>query len=148
MTTAIYPNRQDDKLAVETVYGWQEDGDRTTAFCLKDGTLFAVGYSRIVYGDHGPYVEFEASDIIWDLVKKFPDPQREGIYYVWMHPHGYPGVEVYYQLRTVADMPNAPQRPDGRRSAYGRAEGYADYGVGMYYVAPGEFLPPSGRLFR
>lgn len=138
-TTALYPNRQADKAWVEAEYGWEEEGDHTTPFLLPDGTTFAVGYRRIVYGDHGPYVEFEAGDIILPLHNKFPDPQKEGIYYIWQYPAGHRDVKVYYQLKDVKNVPNAPRRDDGKRSSFNRSEGYADYKPGFYYIAPGAF---------
>lgn len=106
---------------------------------LLDGTLFAVGYHRIVYGDHGPYVEFEASDIVLPLYNRFPGEQKPDIYYIWQYPQDHRGVKVYFQLKDVHDIPNAPRREDGKRSNFNRAEGYADYKPGYYYVAPGEF---------
>ena len=38
---------------------------------LKNGTLFAKGYNRIVHGERGDYVEFEREQIIPKLVSKF-----------------------------------------------------------------------------
>ena len=93
---------------------------------LLDGTTFAVGYRRIVYGDHGPYVEFEASDIRLPLYNRFPGFQKPDIYYIWQYPMDHRDVKVYYQLRDVRDIPNAPRREDGKRSNYNRSEGYAD----------------------
>ena len=31
----------------------------------RSGLLFAIGYDRVVYGDHGPYVEFSDGHIQW-----------------------------------------------------------------------------------
>lgn len=108
-------------------------------FFLPDGTLFACGYNRIVYGDHGPYVEFEAEQIRLTLLKRFPDPQKPGIFYVWMYPQNHWNVKVYYQIKDVRNLRNAPKRPDGVQSGYDRQEGYADYIVGKYYVSPDSF---------
>ena len=58
MTTAIYPNRIADKEKLECKYMIGEFGNSTTKFYTSTGCLFATGYNRIVYGDHGPYVEF------------------------------------------------------------------------------------------
>ena len=63
MTTAIYPNRIEDKQKVESLKGWKEEGDDKVVFYTRLGYLFAIGYKRIVYGDHGPYIEFERAQI-------------------------------------------------------------------------------------
>merc|ERR1719191_312332 len=66
-TTAILPNRRRDKARVECLLGLPEFGDKVTEFLkLNGGKRLAVGYNRIVYGDHGPYIEFTASQINWD----------------------------------------------------------------------------------
>lgn len=52
-STAIYPNRLRDKAQVEAARGWPEQGSPRTQFLLPSGEVFAVGYRRIVYGDHG-----------------------------------------------------------------------------------------------
>lgn len=135
--------RAEDRAKVEAIYGWQQQGNPHTSFKLKTDTLFAVGYERIVYGDHGPYVEFTKQQIVIPLLKVYPDPQALDIYYVWMYPLGHQSVKVYYQLKTVADKPNAPQRADGKPHAFNRAEGYADYKIGFYYVSPYAFLAPG-----
>lgn len=144
MTTAIYSNRLADKEKVERIYGWSEEGNKETEFRLRGGALFAVGYERIVYGDHGPYVEFHpwASQIRIELHNKFRGQEKPGIYYRWMYPNAHPNVKVYYQLRDVKHIANAPKRDDGLPSAFNRrkGEGYADYKPIMIYVSPYEFI--------
>jgi hypothetical protein len=135
-TTAIYPNRVMDKAEVETFYGLPEFGNATRKFYTKNGTLFAIGYIRVVYGDHGPYVEFERKHIKAVLMPKFAgediDPAR---YYEWLYPTCDPTMKVYDQKRDVKKMKNPPE--GGFRG--NRAEGYADYEVGMIYVSPYDF---------
>ncbi len=70
-TTAIYPNRINDKNRVEIDLNLEEFGDDKTKFILPNNDLFAIGYNRIVYGDHGPYVEFLMDNIHIDLVGKY-----------------------------------------------------------------------------
>ena len=41
------------------------DSTKTNSSCNK-GTHIATGYRRIVYGDHGPYVEFDKSQIVFE----------------------------------------------------------------------------------
>jgi hypothetical protein len=63
--------RKEDQAGVEAVYGWQQQGNPHTRFKLKTGTLFAVGYERIVYGDHGAYVEFTKTQIVIPVYDPF-----------------------------------------------------------------------------
>jgi hypothetical protein len=43
-------------------------GDDTTIFVNEKDTsaVIAVGYRRVLYGDHGPYVEFTKHQIHWE----------------------------------------------------------------------------------
>lgn len=59
-TTAIYPNRVKDRIEVETLFGLREFGTAASRFYTKEELLFAIGYIRVVYGDHGPYVRVRA----------------------------------------------------------------------------------------
>lgn len=86
---------------------------------LKDGTLFANSFNRVVHGGRGDYVEFEESDILLPLEYKFGTPTTAlEHYYNWMIPVGHPETKVYWQLKTVK---------------------YADYKVGKFYVSPALF---------
>jgi hypothetical protein len=146
-TTAIYPNRIEDKQQLESQEHLAEDGHGLEGikFYTLNDELFAVGYVRVVYGDHGPYVEFTKDQIKLPLISKFGNkidfdnlPKKPKYYYYWLHPKGNSTVKVYLQLKTVADKPNAPKRKDGKKSSFNRKEGYADYRVGYYYVDPYE----------
>ncbi len=144
MTTAIYPNRQEDKRALEARLGLQETGDEVTYF-YHEGYLIAKGYTRIVYGDHGPYIEFHDRHIVCHLVDKYgrfpPDPLKlppeteANFYYYWLHPQG-TNLKVYLQIKPVTNLPNAPARADGKPHRFNRKEGYADYRRGFYYINP------------
>lgn len=145
-TTAIYPNRIEDKELLDPAL--PEFGNETTKFfmMLEDGLhseLFAQGYERVVYGDHGPYIEFDHKHIKQELVSKFHNkidinnlPTDSKIYYYWLHPVNHPELKVYLQIKPVSNLPNAPNRSDGKRSKFNRVEGYADYRRGFYYVDP------------
>lgn len=133
-TTAIYPNRLRDKHRVEQLLGLNEWGDADTQFLLRDGRLFAIGYRRIVYGDHGGYLEFNRSHLRCDLVRKFNHPAPVDAFYEWLMPVGDPDTKVYDQWRDVRELANPP--PGGFRGD--RAEGYADYRPGYLYVSPFE----------
>lgn len=85
---------------------------------LKDGTLFANGYNRIVHGGRGDYVEFEKEHILLPLISKFGNnilKDNLDIYYWWLYPEGHPDTKVYLQKKTVK---------------------YADYKIGKFYVSP------------
>lgn len=153
ITTAIYHNRQADKSSVEALFHLPEFGDTVTEFYLQRD-LFAIGYVRVVYGDHGPYVEFLKDQIKLALASRFgnsldilPTEEDSPYYYYWLYPVGHAAIKVYWQIKPVTDMPNAPRREDGKESAFNRKEGYADYKRGMYYVDPYFFMPPN-RILR
>lgn len=131
-TTAIYPNRQKEKAELEKATGLDEFGNETQEFYTSRGTLFAVGYSRIVYGDHGPYLEFRKDQIRCTLRGKFSRPCPPTAFYEWLCPTDGSGVKVYNQKKDVKHLKNPPA--GGFRG--NRAEGYADYRVGMIYVDP------------
>ena len=142
-STAIYPNRIEDKEVLESLLNLNEEGDDTTVFRLNGcSDVFAIGYSRIVYGDHGPYVEFSKSHIkkeLYSIYGKRYDlsqvPPNSKYYYYWLKIRE-SKVKVYYQLKTVANLQNAPRRADGKPHRFFRKEGYADYKIDMLYVNP------------
>lgn len=85
---------------------------------LKDGTLLAKSYRRIVHGERGDYVEFDKDDIIMPLLSKFNNDinkETNDFYYYWLYPINHPNVKIYLQQKTVK---------------------YADYIVGKYYISP------------
>ncbi len=149
MTTAIYPNRKFDKVKLETELKLLEQGDERTEFYCWDvhgnKVLVAKGYTRIVYGDHGPYIEFEERHMLRALVDKFgrpatrpyqlPSLENAKFYYYWLAPTS-TTLKVYLQIKPVSDLPNSPPRKDGKYCKYNRTEGYADYKRGMYYIDP------------
>ena len=66
MTTALYPNRQRDKQRVEGKLGISEQGNPGQTFFTATGIYIAMGYERILYGDHGPYIECIKESVQWD----------------------------------------------------------------------------------
>lgn len=88
---------------------------------LKDGTLFAEGFNRVIHGGRGDYVEFEQNQILLPLLSKFGNDIKHDdldIYCWWLYPEGHPEVKVYLQRKTVK---------------------YADYIINKYYVSPDLF---------
>jgi len=144
-TTAIYENRLQDKEELEFKLSLSEDGDFSTEFYSpSSGTLLFKGYERIVYGDHGPYIEFKLNNIRSKVKSKFGNhvdfnnlPGEDfKYYYYWLQSVDSPEIKIYLQIKTVHNLPNAPKRSDGKRSSFNRAEGYADYKRGYFYVDP------------
>ena len=133
-TTAIYDNRV---LNMKELFGeipLTEEGNQETVFYSKrTKVLLCKGYSRIVFGDHGPYFEFELEQVAFD----YWACDRQGFgYFNKFYPRDGSGTMMYAQRMTVKNLPNPPK---GKRSFRGnREEGYADYKVGYYYISPWE----------
>lgn len=92
-------------------------------FYSKDGLLLATGYTRVVIGKRGPYVEFNKNHIEWG---NFLMPESEvyrmtnGVsFYLEYRSKDVSNVMLYLQKRTVA---------------------YADYKIGMCYMSPSDLL--------
>jgi hypothetical protein len=97
-------------------------GDDHTRFETKTRLHVATGYTRIVIGGRGPYVEFLPGHLIWDNLQ-IPDeeeyrlehPWKDRVFYVEWRTKDQGNVKVYDQKRTVD---------------------YADYKVGLFYISP------------
>jgi hypothetical protein len=131
-TTTIYENRIRDRKELFAEIPLTEEGNSETNFYSKrSGILLCKGYERIVFGDHGPYIEFELEQVKFD----FWACDRQGIgYFNKFYPRDGSGIMMYAQRMSVNKLPNPPK---GKFSFRGnRKEGYADYRVGMYYISP------------
>lgn len=120
--------------------GLKEFPDKPTSLYLKSGELFSTNYNRIVYGNHGPYIEISPSDISIKLTPKFNknidiNNCKLNCYYIWLYPLNYIDIKVYYQLKTVWNLKYPPRRDDGKKPEY-EEDGYADYKIGMFYISP------------
>lgn len=128
-TTAIYSNRIYDKKVVEQIIKLNEVGNSYTRFYSKEKTLIAIGYLRIVYGDHGPYLEFLHEHIEWS--QWYCKRKKIGYYNKWFAVDQ-SGLMLYEQIKDVKLLRNPPP---GLFSFNGnRSEGYADYRIGRYYL--------------
>mmetsp|Transcript_118252 Transcript_118252/g.339256 ORF Transcript_118252/g.339256 Transcript_118252/m.339256 type:complete len:649 (-) Transcript_118252:55-2001(-) len=132
-TAQHLPNRERDKQRVERTLGLPEFGDSSTEFYAAGSGFLpvALGYERIVYGDHGPYVEFAAHQICWST---FPNiiERPAGCFFDEMWTAD--GMTMLYaQKRHVTNKPNPPSGPWS--ASNNRPEGYANYVVGRYYIA-------------
>jgi len=95
--------------------------------------LLARGYERVVYGDHGPYVELTAAQINWTSFPKFRKKHALAYYDEYFTEDM--SIMICAQRRPVWDRPNPPKY--GKHSVNNnRPEGYADYRPDRYYMAP------------
>ena len=136
-TTADSWNRIRDKQVLEYRTGLTEEGNETRKFYSKKGTLLAKGYIRIVYGDHGPYIEFDDRHLIHEnwKIRKIKGARA---WYDECEPIDGSRVTLYVQKKPVTMLPNPPK---GKYSARNnRKEGYADYKVGMLYISPDDLI--------
>ena len=137
-------NRKRDRNRVENQLFLPELGSAQCNIqffnAFNNSQLIATNYNRIVYGDHGPYIEFNADQINWD---SFPNTQSKGdsvAYYDEFYAkddnqqNKEKMVKLYAQRKTVHDQPNPP--PGKYSTNHNRDEGYADYKIGLYYISP------------
>jgi hypothetical protein len=98
------------------------EGNDHTRFETSTGLHVATGYTRIVIGGRGPYIEFLPAQLIWDNLH-IPDeqkhrkehPWKDRVYYVEWRTKDKRRVKVYEQYRPVD---------------------YADYRIGLLYISP------------
>ena len=75
-------NRARDAETVADTLGIPEKGRPNVKFMSlsKKRTHVATGYNRVVYGDHGPYVEFSEEQIIFKNFLKSPKKSEHAFY--------------------------------------------------------------------
>ena len=141
VSTADTPNRQSDKRWVESKRKLPEFGNFRAGFRAgPNGVVFgSKGYNRIVYGDHGPYVEFLKEQVDLSRLRKNQAKTQQPLRYYdeWFanvvpQPAGGASVMLYEQLKRVDNQPNPP--PGAHSVPNNRSDGYADYNVGCFYV--------------
>ena len=98
------------------------EGDNSTRFETGTGLHVATGYTRIVIGQRGPYIEFSPDQIILANLHvpknerdRLREPRRSYVYYFEWRTNDDANVKVYEQKKTVD---------------------YADYKVGLLYISP------------
>ncbi len=91
-------------------------------FYTKSGTLIASEHERVVVGERGPYVEFSPEQVNMSELRFIPYNEKGNrhVYFYEYRSNDPANVMVYHQRRTVK---------------------YADYRVGMFYVAPTDLEP-------
>jgi hypothetical protein len=117
-TRCILSNKKMKRTYEERLY-LPIDGLDEIIFFTKVGTPVAKGYTRVVIGGRGPYIEFTRKQII---TANFiiPDEQKyrlqdKRVYYLEARSNDESNVKLYFQKRTVS---------------------YADYKIGMIYLSP------------
>lgn len=102
-----------------------EEGDGSVILYDMAGVMICHGYTRIVVGDYGAFIEFseEQAAVCNFMIKpgqEFRATQEQYLArekYIWLTTQNGSFPKIYKQLRTVP---------------------YADYLPGMYYVSPFE----------
>lgn len=91
-----------------------------------------MGYDRIVYGDHGPYVELSPEHVCWPTFHDGFVQKPEISFYdeLWTCDGS---TMLYAQKRPVLNKPNPPCGPFAVQN--NRREGYANYLGGKYYLS-------------
>ncbi|MBN2033736.1 MAG: hypothetical protein JW836_10700 [Deltaproteobacteria bacterium] len=98
------------------------EGNDHTRFETSTGLHVATGYTRIVIGGRGPYIEFLPGQLVWENLQ-IPDEQKhrkehpweDRVYYAEWRTKDESRVKVYEQIRPVD---------------------YADYRIGLLYISP------------
>lgn len=103
-----------------------DSGSDSLLFFSKDNLHLATGYTRVVIGKRGPYVEFLQRHIEWNSFR-IPDDEQYRIddarvFYVEWRCTSNANVKLYVQKRTVA---------------------YADYRIGYCYMSPFDLVMAS-----
>ena len=146
-STADSWNRQRDKAYIETSLKLPEFAEMLREpeeypkfYSLGvGGELVARGYHRVVYGDHGAYIECNKEQINWTVFvlnegKAQSAPQR--FYDEWFTVDK--SVMLYDQLRGVQGQRNPPKDGKSTSAFRNREGGYADYKAEQVYVDPAQ----------
>ncbi|CAK8992128.1 Polyphosphoinositide phosphatase [Durusdinium trenchii] len=133
MGASLFNHRDRAKSSrVENSLGLAEFGDAWTEFYSSiNGLPVARGYDRIVYGDHGPYVEFSSHQLCWSTFPVFVEKPEMSFFDEYYTLEG--STMLYAQKRTVVNKPNPPCGPWSAQN--NRPEGYANYLIGKFYLA-------------
>ena len=109
-------------------------GDDNTRFETSTRLHVATGYTRVVIGGRGPYIEFLPSHLIWDSLQisdeenyRLEHPWKDKVFYVEWRSKDQSNVKVYEQKRTVE---------------------YADYKVGLFYISAFDLFVGGEAVIR
>jgi hypothetical protein len=98
------------------------EGNDYTRFETSTGLHVATGYTRIVIGERGPYIEFLPGHLIWHSLH-IPDEEKYRLEHPWKD-------KVFYVEWRSKDQSNVKVYDQKRRVEY------ADYKVGLFYISP------------
>lgn len=116
--------RRSDKDRVEMLLGLMEYGDDVTEFRTIGSDLqLAVGYNRVIYGDHGPYVEFAPEHVNWDTFPVFIKHPKKSRYDLCMTKDE--RWVLFAQKRLMRSASDDGHSPSSKNSA--------QYHPGLYY---------------
>ena len=98
-----------------------------TVLCTKTGAVVCNGYTRIVVGDYGAFIEFDEEQANLDEYIITPGQEyrvnnprySKNVKYIWMTIPDGSNIKIYKQKKKVA---------------------YADYKSGMFYISPHECM--------
>ena len=102
---------------VEGAKGFEEKGSHGKVIMAahRSNLRVAKGYRRIVYGDHGPYLEFDYDQIHWPSFER--KIKSEKAYYDEAHSED-GKVKHYSQTKMVGNCPNPPRGTPSALSAF------------------------------
>ena len=102
------------------------EGNNITKFYTNCNTHIATGYTRIVIGDYGAYIEFHPDQINHCVIKnKFNGQPGRSVKYIWKESIDDCQVKIYEQKGKVS---------------------YADYKIGMYYAHPTDSITDNNEF--
>lgn len=98
------------------------EGNDHTVFITETGLHVATGYTRVVIGGRGPYVEFLSDQLVRESLH-MPENAKYRTTPAWTNR------VYYYEWRTT---------DESRVMVYEQKKNvdYADYKVGLFYIAP------------
>jgi len=94
-------------------------GSDPSIICTLNKTIIASGFTRIIFGGRGAYIEFDNTHIIKSILY-IPEKEKWRInskiaYYIEYRINDLTNAKVYFQKRIVD---------------------YADYKIGYFYISP------------
>jgi len=103
---------------------------------LENGTkgpAISTGYTRVVVGGRGAYLEIDPSQIIRDQLELQPGEEYRFTNEEWKK-------KVFYGWHRTKE---------GHRKVYEQFKyvGYADYKIGCFYIDPKEVFLPEGIVY-
>jgi hypothetical protein len=139
-TRADTPFRAQMKKIIEENFGIQEfERKQVDVVSRKTREKISTAINGVVYGDGGPYIECERTDLIRDNLHQKQIGGPEGGFYFDLYTTKDNSVVVYDQKRDVKNARNPPANAKYQDLRY-RTDGYADYKPGKVYISPDEIF--------